>query len=197
MKQSRRTSVKFLLMTIVLSFECATTLIGQSRLHFDIDYHYNLGLAEKFMGMTLSRDKYDMGGHSLHLTFRYDVTSLWSVGLGFGLDRYTEMEYNTLPIFATVRYKMVKTMPTLYAFTDLGYAVKSGDFTKGFLGNLGIGYTYMFAKHFGLNFQIAYNLKCFTNIPVHFYNVDTGQSYYDDCTSTRHSLSFGIGLTFH
>lgn len=183
-------------MTIVLFFGCATTLLGQSKFHFDIDYHYNLGLTEKIMGMTLSRGKYNMGGHSLHLTSRYDITPLWSVGWGFGLDRYTEMEYNTLPVYATARYKIIKEMPALYTFTDLGYAIKNGDFTKGFMGNLGIGYTYMLAKHFGLNFQIAYNLKRFTNIPIHIYNEDTGQSYYNEVKSTRHSLSFGVGLSF-
>ena len=101
-----------------------------------------------------------------------------------------------MPIFATVRCKAIKTVPELYAFSDLGYAVKVGDYSKGFTGSLGIGYTYSFAKHLGVNFQIAYNLKCFDDLPT--YTIDTylNRTTYSEEDATRHSLSFGIGLTF-
>ena len=108
-----------------------------------------------------------MGGHSLRLSTRYDVSRLWSAGIGIGLDRYTEPDYNTMPVFATVRYKALEKVPDAYVFADMGYAIKAGDFTKGLTGSLGIGYTHMFARHFGLNFQIAYNLKRFNDIPTY------------------------------
>ena len=97
------------------------------------------------MDITLKRDKYHMGGHSLRLSTRYDVSRLWSAGIGIGLDRYTEPDYNTMPVFATVRYKALEKVPDAYVFADMGYSIKSGDFTKGLTGSLGIGYTHMFA----------------------------------------------------
>ena len=68
----------------------------------------------------------------------------WSVGGGIGLDRYTEDDFNTMPLYATLRYKPLKKLPGAYAFTDLGYAIGvSDDFYPGFTGRLGLGYTEM------------------------------------------------------
>lgn len=183
-------------MILCLLLICGTTASGQSKFHVDVDYHYNLGINENFVGTSLSRDEYKMGGHSIHLTSRYDIAPRWSAGVGVGLSRYTEPEYNTLPVFATVRYKFIRSIPAVYAFADLGYALKGDNFTEGYKGVLGVGYTLMFFKHFGLNFQIAYNLKQFANIPISVYNMETGDISLKEENSTRHSLSLGIGLTF-
>lgn len=190
--KSRFVQVAF---AILLAVCCLTTAKGQSKFHFDIDYHYNLGLCEKIMGQTLKRDQYNMGGNSIQFTPRYDITRQWSAGIGIGLSRYTNLDYNTMPVYATVRYKGIEKVPDLYLFTDLGYALKVGDFTKGFTGNIGIGYTHMFKKHFGLNFQIAYNLKRFNDVPVYIYNVESQETRYFNENTTRHSLSFGVGIT--
>lgn len=195
MTQSRKSGYRKIILAIVLAVGGLTAIKGQSRFHFDIDYHYNLGLCEKIMGETLKRGQYKMGGNSIQFTPRYDITRQWSAGIGIGLSRYTNLDYNTMPVYATVRYKAIEKVPDLYLFTDLGYALKVGDFTKGFTGNIGIGYTHMFKKHFGLNFQIAYNLKRFNDIPVYVYDVDTHETHYLNGNSTRHSLSFGIGVT--
>lgn len=77
-------SWKHLLIFLLVS-GCVTIVCGQSRFHIDLDYHYNLGLSESFMDITLKRDKYHMGGHSLRLSTRYDVSRLWSAGIGIGL----------------------------------------------------------------------------------------------------------------
>ena len=189
---------KFLrhLFVAFLTFTCTTGAWSQSKFHIDIDYHYYLGFSENFMGTTLSRDSYKMGGHAIHVAPRYDISSQWSAGIGIGLDRYTELDYNTLPVFATVRYKALKKFPNAYAFADLGYAIKVGDFTKGFTGSLGVGYTHMLSKRFGLNFQIAYNLKKFSDIPTYIYDIETDNTQFSKGSSTRHSLSLGIGITF-
>lgn len=195
MAHSVKSDFQKVLLAIIVAMCGLTAAKGQSKFHFDIDYHYNLGLCEKMMGVTLKRGKYKMGGNSIQFTPRYDITSQWSAGVGIGLSRYTNLDYNTMPVYATVRYKAIEKVPDLYLFTDLGYALKVGDFTKGFTGNIGIGYTHMFKKHFGLNFQIAYNLKRFNDIPVYVYDVDTHETHYLNGNSTRHSLSFGVGIT--
>lgn len=195
MTQSRKSGYRKIILAIVLAVGGLTAIKGQSRFHFDIDYHYNLGLCEKIMGVTLKRGQYKMGGNSVQLSSRYDITPRWSAGMGIGLSRYTNLDYNTLPVFATVRYKAIEKVPDIYLFSDLGYALKVGEFTKGITGNIGIGYTHMFKKHFGLNFQIAYNLKRFNDVPVYIYDVDSHETHLFNENSTRHSLSFGVGIT--
>ncbi|MBP3227590.1 MAG: hypothetical protein J6M53_02265 [Bacteroidaceae bacterium] len=184
------------LTAILLLFCGATAAHAQSKFHLDLDYRYSFGLSESYDGHTLGRDKYKMGGHALHLAARYDITPLWSAGIGAGLDRYTEPDYNTLPVFATVRYKFLSSVPNAYAFADAGYAIKAGDYTQGFTGSLGVGYTHLFTRRFGLNFQLAYNLKQFTGLP--YYTIDTASGYasYSEVSSTRHSIALGIGITF-
>lgn len=182
-------------LAVLMAVCCLSTTKGQGKFHFDIDYHYNLGLCEKLMGVPLKRSQYKMGGNSVQLSSRYDITPRWSAGMGIGLSRYTNLDYNTLPVFATVRYKAIEKVPDIYLFSDLGYALKVGEFTKGINGNIGIGYTHMFQKHFGLNFQIAYNVKRFNDIPVYIYDVDSQETHLFNENGTRHSLSFGVGIT--
>ncbi len=195
MTQSRKSGYRKVILAIVLAVCSLTAAKGQSKFHFDIDYHYNLGLCEKMLGRTLKRSQYKMGGNSIQFTPRYDITQRWSAGIGIGLSIYSNLDHNTMPVFATTRYKAFKTIPDMYLFTDLGYALKVGDYTKGFTGNIGVGYTHMFKKHFGLNFQIAYNLKRFNDVPTYIYDVDKQETRFTYENSTRHSLSFGVGIT--
>jgi hypothetical protein len=143
-----------------------------------------------------------MYGNSLHLSLLYNINQKYTVGVGLGMDRY-EPAPNTLPIFATFRYRpFVKpNLSDFYAFTNLGYAVSSKDdfdLTSGFMGDFGIGWSKMFYKHFGINLQIAYNLKQF-RFPTLDYIVDD-YVYYEPTlikiSQWRHSLSFGVGLVF-
>lgn len=181
---------------------CTNRVYAQSKFHFDIDYHYNLGLSTSYENGNESghwgRGDYKMGGNSIHFTGRYDISDKFSTGLGFGWDRYTEPDYNTLPIFATLRYKPIKTLKNAYCFTDLGYGIKPKDtYNSGFLMNLGVGYTKMFSAHFGVNFQIAYNYKNFNDGIMNWIADEKGNyidsEYFDN---TRHSISFGVGVTF-
>lgn len=147
--------------TIVTSL-ISVTALAQSKLHIDLDYQYSMGMSEKFAGNTYSRGSYKFGGNLLQVAARYDVAIQWSVGIGMGLARYTEPDFNTYPVFATLRYKPVRKLPQAYLFTDLGYGLKlADDSNSGFSGKLGVGYTWIIMRHFGLNFQIAYDLKTF------------------------------------
>lgn len=186
---------KFFLL-LFFSIFVTSTVKAQNRLHWDIGYHYNLGLAERIKKQSYNRNTYNMGGYSLRVTTRYELNPKCSLGVGLGLDRYTGIEYNTFPIFATVRYSPI-SITKLYTFTDLGYAIKlSDEFYPGITGKFGIGYTIQLTQHFGLNFQIAYDLKKFGDILYSNYDSNTDQNYLDKTNSIRHSLSFGIGITF-
>ena len=122
----------------------SVTALAQSKLHIDLDYQYSLGMSEKFAGNTYNRSSYKMGGNLLQVAARYDVATQWSVGIGIGLARYTEPDFNTYPVFATLRYKPVRKLPQAYLFTDLGYGLKlADDSNPGFSGKLGVGYTWI------------------------------------------------------
>lgn len=170
---------------------------AQSKFHVALDYYYNLGLSEQFVGRHYGRGDYEMSGNSLRLSANYDFVPAWSAGAGVGMDRYTEPSFNTMPIFATLQYAPLKKARNAYVFSDLGYAIKiSDDFHPGFTGKLGIGYKLILAKHFGLNFRIAYDFKDFRKIRTTYFDEASQQGVSYDSNSKRHSVSFGVGMTF-
>lgn len=199
----KTTSTRLLALTAIAL--ASTGAMAQSKLHFDVDYHYNLGLSERQLGTNHGRNDYEMGGHSLRLATRYDVSQKLSAGVGIGLDRFTHPDYNTLPVFATLRYKPLTKLHNAYAFTDLGYAIKTADdFAPGFTGRFGVGYSLPLGKRFGLNFQVAYGLNTFREKVSYYSTVwdeeSGGYGIVQDgtfkSTFTRHNLSFGVGITF-
>lgn len=187
--------VKILIITSIC-FLGSNTVKSQSLYHFDIDYHYNLGVSETIVGKSFGRDKYKMGGNALRLTARYDIAKHWSVGMGVGIERYTEIDVNTMPIFASLRYKPIDDK-NIYVFSNIGYSLKvASDYHNGFAGKLGLGYTINVAKHFKPYLQVAYNLNNFRGIETISYNDITQQTDFFKSNSTRHSISFGIGFSF-
>lgn len=171
---------------------------AQNKFHVILDYHYNLGLSEKYWGKTFNRKENKMHGNSLHFTALYDITQRISAGAGIGADRYEEPGYNTFPVYGTFRYRPLPKFLDGYVFTDLGYGIiKNDNVAQGWMWNVGVGYTKMFRKHFGLNFQLGYNLKEFGGIPSYEVDFVNGEfNYVGKKSSIRHSVSFGIGLVF-
>lgn len=164
-----------------------------SRFHMVLDYHFNLGFGENHNGTPLRRsDGYNMRGNSLHLTALYDITKRISFGAGIGADRYEEPGYNTIPVFGTFRYRPFRTFLDAYTYTNLGYGLFGGENSSSYSGwmwDAGVGYNLMFRRHFGLNFQVGYNLKEFRDV---YSDADGNLSG----NSIRHSLSLGFGLVF-
>lgn len=167
----------------------------EAKFHVVLDYHYNFGLASKEKWWDNGERT---GGHSLHLTALYDITPKIAAGIGIGADRYTHPNFNTFPIYGTFRYSPITKIPKGYLYTNLGYGCFANEaISPGWVWDLSIGYTKMFRKHFGLNFQIGYNLKEFADIPSYEYNADTGNTTYSGkIKDLRHSLSLGIGIVF-
>lgn len=201
MKQmNNKTTIKryYLLAMLLLFCTTASVIKAQSKFHIVLDYHYNLGLNERYWNTTFNRSNYKMYGNSFHLTALYDIPKKMAVGIGIGADRYEEPEYNTFPIYGTFRYKPISKIPNGYIFTNLGYGIfKNESINPGWMWDVGIGYTKMFRKHFGLNFQLGYNLKEFSGIPSYKVNNETWETtYIGEKSSIRHSLSFGVGLVF-
>ena len=182
----KQVSLKSIAVLFLLGI-CPLFASAQSKMNVILDYHCQLGLSETGGGYTISRKDSKMYGNSLHLSAMYNFTKRFATGVGIGADRYENPGYNTFPVFASLHYSpLQKILPDAYAYTNLGYAVIcKNDIYKGLMWDLGFGYKKMFRPHFGINFQLGYNLKEFH---------DNRMEYILD--RTRHSISFGIGLIF-
>lgn len=167
----------------------AQNLSSQSKFHIELDYHYMFGLSEKGEIADFSRNEFKMYGNSLHLSGNYKLSEAWSTGIGIGSDRYENPGYNTFPVFATLQYFPLQTIPKGYVFTDVGYAFKTSTAVPGFLWNLGIGYKHMFRYHFGIKMQLGYNFKHLKNSLLDTDNMNFYSRY-------RHSFIIGMGVIF-
>ncbi|MDH6313100.1 MULTISPECIES: hypothetical protein [Bacteroidales] len=185
----------FLLCLIFISVSIsAQDNILVSKFQILLDYHYNLGLVENGDLAKITRSDFKMYGNSIHLSGLYNLNPKIALGVGIGLDRYENHGFNTLPIYLTAHYKPLYKLPSGYIFSNLGYGLDTSDFIPGALFDIGIGYKKMFRKHFGLNFQLGYNLKQQKgNLG---YIDEKQQIVHDKINRYRHSLSFGIGLIF-
>ncbi|NDV57709.1 hypothetical protein [Bacteroides sp. 519] len=165
------------------------------KVQFVLDYHYNLGIIERGDLYNINRSDYHMYGNSLRLSALYNLNPKLALGAGIGLDRYEAIGHNTLPVFATCYYSPLTKLPRAYVYSNLGYAIgNETHFTRGMLFDLGIGYRKMFKKHFGLNFQIGYNLKQFRGDRLNWW--DTDEIVVEKYSQFRHSLSIGFGFIF-
>lgn len=165
-----------------------------SKLQFQLDYRYYLGLKQKNEGYSISRKDAAMYGNSIRASAMYYIVPRFAFGAGIGADRYDNPGYNTFPVFAAFRYSPFKQSLSPYVFTNVGYSFETSTADRGMFGDLGVGYRHMFKKHFGLKFELGYNLK---NIRLDGYNVEMNGDYSAKVYSLfRHSLFAGIGLVF-
>lgn len=165
-----------------------------SKLQFQLDYRYYLGLKQKNEGYSISRKDAAMYGNSIRASVMYHVIPRLALGAGIGADRYDNPGYNTFPVFAAFRYSPLRQSLAPYAFTNVGYSFETSTADRGMFWDLGVGYKRMFRKHFGLKFEIGYNLK---NLRLDSYSMDANNNYSPKCYSlVRHSLFAGVGLVF-
>ena len=187
----------FILATFTFLFISTIGIKAQSKSHVVTDIHYLYGLSETGTGLaTLTRNDVNLYGKSLHFTGLYDFSKSISAGIGVGADRYEKPGYNTFPIFATLQYFPIITFPSAYAYTNLGTAIKGSDAHSGLMFDAGLGYRKMLKKHFGLNFQLGYNLKHINDTPNYILAEDNQSYERISVTSVRHSISLGVGVIF-
>lgn len=166
---------------------------AQDKVNFIFDYHYNLGVTQKYWGETYHRGEHKMGGNSLQLYALYNMNQLLSAGAGIGLEHYNKPNSTAIPLFVTGRVRPLEYYKEAYVYSNLGYSFFS---RSGWLWSLGLGYTWNVSEFFGLNFQFGYQLNQFRkmNINDFGYDIDTPKSIKKNLV--RNSLSFGIGLVF-
>lgn len=190
----RKSIIKILLLLAII---ICPTINAQAKLHVELGYRYNIGIRERKIGTDLYLDHYNKYSYMIHLAALYNFTPRISAGIGAGF--VGGMHRGAFPVYATFRYRPIKQHLNAYVFTDLGYAPASRDtkeISHGWMWNAGIGYTLMFRRHFGLNFQICYNMQQYAGIGILMRNIYTDQLDFVKSNNLSHSLGFGIGLVF-
>jgi hypothetical protein len=182
---NRRSIIVVIFITLFLQ-----DAFSQSKIHAELDFGYMIGLTERGDQYKINRSLYNMHTNSIRLSGMYRLSNLYSIGAGIGMERYESPGYNTLPVFAVLRYTPALSIPKGYIYTDLGYSIGTSTMTPGLLWDLGIGHQWMFRKHFGLKAQVGYNLKQLKT------DSWTSESSTQKVSQWRHSLSLFVGIVF-
>lgn len=107
-------------------------------------------------------EEWKLYGKSLRFYFGYFINTHFSVGIGFGADRYEEPGANTFPIFIDLRGYLKDSKNTPFLFFDAGNSLKFSEAKeKGFLLDAGSGYKFFITKRFCLLGSVGYNYKHF------------------------------------
>ncbi len=207
----RSTKLKSIAMACLLMASSEAMAQNDARFHMELDYGYQLGISEALHSYDYHATS-GMSGHALTINALYNIRPDMTVGAGFGLNRYTTKGnggVNTMPLYATFRYRPLATHRGAYIYTDAGYGLLSkkegSTFAAGFLGGIGVGYQLMLRRHFGLNFKLGYDLHQFKQTKVFLHSSthsdeqgqhSTTQWSYDEASLWRHSVLFGFGLVF-
>jgi len=155
-------------------------------------YHKGLfGLTEcrYMLGIEQRGDYYPLSGFGSPLMYTfslrgglgYYISPYFSAGIGTGFDVNKYPDISTLPVLVDIRFYLMNKPNTPFAYVEAGPHIPIEDaFSKGFTAEAGIGYKYMFKRHFGINATVSWVFKTFG----------------DGDHSRRQSLSFGIGFIF-
>ncbi len=132
----------------------------------------------------------------LRISYGIFVNSKTSVGLGLGLDGYHNPQHNTLPVFLEVRRFISSDENSLFAFLNLGTALKiSQEFEKGFHFSSGLGYI---IKRRKISFlpAIGINIQNIADGRAILIDPSTNQVEFINSKITLSSLSFNLGIQF-
>lgn len=172
-----------------------TELQNKPLVHVLLDYQHYSVFKEQLEGNNIS-ESMNSGGVSLALLYSLNFRTQMGVGVEIG--------QNGIPFFASFRFHPfgMSGWKDGYVFTNLGYSPFSSDdnIYRGIYWKTGLGYTKMFRKHFGLNFQIGYQLRQYQDIPL--YKSVSGKDEAwglepaGKISGIFHTLVFGVGVIF-
>jgi hypothetical protein len=129
----------------------------------EIGYGWNMRDNGNIAG-SIKPQFFDGNMRTLYLKSGYYLFPRFSLGAGFGLRHYNVGRINTLPIFVNVRYHIIKSLPQLYTYADIGASVasKGSAYTSGFVSDIGLSYKIHLGKRTSLNPSIGYNLFAYS-----------------------------------
>jgi len=133
-------------------------------------------------------------GKSLRIGLGYFVNPHFSVGMGFGADRYESPGANTFPLYVDFRGYLKDEASSPYLFFDIGNSIKFSDAQqKGLLLDAGVGYKFFVGKSICLTGSLGYNYKHFSEW-MSYTNETTNSTEW--ASLNRHSLTFKLGIFF-
>ena len=103
--------------------------------------------------------------YSLQTINGYFFSPYFSIGLGIGLDGYSNPNFNTLPAFLDLRFYFDDSISSTYLYIDYGSLIKveSGK-SNGTIANIGIGYKLpLNKKRFVIVADLSYSYKTISN----------------------------------
>lgn len=167
-----------------------------SEFNFEVGYSHSFGLHQSGFYHT-DQTKY---GNSWRVAALYNITPQLSAGAGFEIGALENPSCNRMAPYATIRYKPFEgSGKDLYLYGNLGWAIGTDDkhnrFYPGFTGEAGLGYTKMFAKHFGVYIHAGYgfNQMRYTATGI---NTDGSIAFNEKVHDNRGSLVVSVGIVF-
>lgn len=185
------------LISVFVSVLFAGSLMGQSRFSTHVDFRYLSGLQEHTFFGKVYDDVWSDGnlsGSSLRITEYYRLNPQWKIGLGIGADKSALPSIESLPIYAAASYHPLGEKYRPYLYTMCGYAIPTKISNAGANIDVGVGYNFMFATHFGLSAKVGYNFRN-AIVPVYFMEGNK-RRFESNGVSNRHSLVFSFGFVF-
>lgn len=143
-------------------------------------------------GTTASSSRIDVSDsrmNSLHMITGFYLNPNYSVGLGLGLDGYSNPTYNTLPVFLDVRAYLYDEKNTAFFLFNIGSTLRvSEEFRRGGTIELGLGYKYYTPR----------NLKLIGSINFHAKGLSLTEERYSDANRVANirGLLISLGVLF-
>ena len=98
--------------------------------------------------------------NSLQSVTGFYLNPNYSVGLGFGLDGYSNPTHNTMPVFLDIRAYLYDEKNTAFFLLNIGGTIGvDGLFRRGSTGEIGFGYKYYTARDLKLIGSINFHAK--------------------------------------
>ncbi len=161
----------------------------------ELGYMANLSLTSDYE--SFSSENWQSYGKSLRFNFGYFLNPYFSVGLGFGADRYESPDANTFPLYVDFRGYLKNQRNSPYVFFDVGNSIKfSNAQEKGFLLDAGLGYKFFVSNQVCLVGSIAYNYKNSPEWVLYLQEIAATPESYTWAYLNRHSIAFRLGIIF-
>ena len=169
---------------------------GQSKdKYFKIEVGYLSGIGKINYD---NQAKFDNQSEANRLRISYGIFihPKTAIGLGLGLDGYNNPQHNTFPVFLEIRRFVTADESSLFAFLNLGTAVKFGPaFEKGF--HLSPGFGYLIKKRkIDILPSIGINIQNIADGRAILIDPSTNQIESINAKITLSSFSFNLGIQF-
>lgn len=151
-----RNIMKSIIVTLLL-FCMLTANAQNNRLWGGVEVGYGYSLAEKKDVHGISYPK-NNSFSSIQAILGYYVVEKLSVGVGIGLNGYSNPGLNTLPLFLNLKFHPFHNKNIVFS-GDLGYSLLSNEdnIDAGFLTNISVGYRLWRIRKISITPAVGYN----------------------------------------